>query len=270
MIALFCARLALGMIGALVLLSPSQVNPRYYRTHFLTALAALVIVLLFGWWSYSVLMLILLGVGMALCVFGSISWSIENNPGGVATVWLTLAVLVGVFLTDDTWRFPLLPTDDARAYREAMVSLHPEVLTHRAARFVDDLTAAAMLGFVLSAMLMGHMYLIAPTMTLVPLMRLLGGLLTAVLVRAVLAGVSLWCWTQTPLAGTLTEVAWLWLPVRWGIGFVIPLVLCWMAWQSAKIRSTQSATGILYVAVVFCFLGELTGQLLWRETGLPL
>ena len=28
------------------------------------------------------------------------------------------------------------------------------------------------------------------------------------------------------------------------------------------IRSTQSATGILYVVVIFCFLGELTGQLL--------
>jgi hypothetical protein len=41
-----------------------------------------------------------------------------------------------------------------------------------------------------------------------------------------------------------------------------------MAWQTARIRSTQSATGILYVAVIFCFLGELTGQLLWSSTGL--
>jgi hypothetical protein len=35
-----------------------------------------------------------------------------------------------------------------------------------------------------------------------------------------------------------------------------------MAWESAKIRSTQSATGILYVVVIFCFLGELSSQLL--------
>ena len=40
------------------------------------------------------------------------------------------------------------------------------------------------------------------------------------------------------------------------------LVLGWMAWEAARIRSTQSATGILYVAVVFCFLGELSDQLL--------
>jgi hypothetical protein len=40
-----------------------------------------------------------------------------------------------------------------------------------------------------------------------------------------------------------------------------------MAWETAKIRSTQSATGILYVVVIVCFLGELTGQLLFDKTG---
>ena len=58
----------------------------------------------------------------------------------------------------------------------------------------------------------------------------------------------------------------LWLPVRWGVGFVLPGVLTAMAWQTARLRNTQSATGILYIAVVFCFLGELTGQLLLSTT----
>ena len=49
------------------------------------------------------------------------------------------------------------------------------------------------------------------------------------------------------------------------LGFVAPLVLGWMAWQTARIRSTQSATGILYVVVIFCFLGELTSLLLPRQ-----
>ncbi len=52
------------------------------------------------------------------------------------------------------------------------------------------------------------------------------------------------------------------LLVRWGVGFVGVLGLTWMAWQTARIRSTQSATGILYVVVIFCFLGELMSQLL--------
>jgi hypothetical protein len=61
----------------------------------------------------------------------------------------------------------------------------------------------------------------------------------------------------------------LWLPVRWLVGFLAPLGLVWMAWQAARIRSTQSATGILYVVVIFCFLGELTGLLL-RDGGVTL
>ena len=35
-----------------------------------------------------------------------------------------------------------------------------------------------------------------------------------------------------------------------------------MSWQTLKIPNTQSATGILYVAVITTFLGELTAQLL--------
>ena len=52
--------------------------------------------------------------------------------------------------------------------------------------------------------------------------------------------------------------------------FVGPLALGWMAWETAKIRSTQSATGILYVVVILCFLGELTSQLLLGKTGVLL
>jgi hypothetical protein len=62
----------------------------------------------------------------------------------------------------------------------------------------------------------------------------------------------------------------LWLGVRWIIGLVLPLVLCWLAWETIRIRSTQSATGILYVVVILCFLGELTSQLLLERTGYTL
>ena len=42
--------------------------------------------------------------------------------------------------------------------------------------WLDDLTAAAMLGSAMTAMLIGHSYLIAPAMSLTPLYRLLGAL----------------------------------------------------------------------------------------------
>ena len=127
--------------------------------------------------------------------------------------------------------------------------------------------AAAVLGAVMTAMLLGHFYLIAPGMSLAPLRRLLAALTAAVVARMALAGLSLYAWTAEHSLTNLSDVTVLWLPVRWGIGFIGPLVLAWMAWQTARIRSTQSATGILYVAVIFCFLGELTGQLLLSNTG---
>jgi hypothetical protein len=81
----------------------------------------------------------------------------------------------------------------------------------------------------------------------------------------IVATVGLWSWTAGHSLFNLNDETVLWLPLRWALGFVGPLILTWMAWQAARIRSTQSATGILYVVVIFCFLGELTSQLLGRS-----
>jgi len=130
--------------------------------------------------------------------------------------------------------------------------------------------SSTLLGAAMSAMLMGHSYLIAPAMSLTPLLRLLAALAVATLLRMTVAGVGLWSWTAEHSLTNLSDVTVLWLPLRWGLGLFGPLVLAWMAWRAARIRSTQSATGIMYVAVIFCFLGELTGQLLLSSSGLLL
>src|SRR5262249_4053513 len=122
-------------------------------------------------------------------------------------------------------------------------------------RLADELTSAALLGSATTAMLMGHSYLITPTMSLTPLRRLLCALLASLTLRMVLAGLGLWSWTREHSLVNLEDETVLWLPLRWGIGLLAPLILGWMAWQTARIRSTQSATGILYVIVIFCFLG---------------
>ena len=109
-------------------------------------------------------------------------------------------------------------------------------------------------------MLMGHSYLIAPSMSLRPLLLLIAALAVSVAVRMAVDG--LWFWTSGRSMGSLDNETILLLLVRWAVGFAGVLGLTWMAWQTARIRSTQSATGILYVVVIFCFLGELTSQLL--------
>jgi hypothetical protein len=120
-------------------------------------------------------------------------------------------------------------------------------------------------------MLMGHMYLIAPGMTMTPLLRLLAALLAASVARLALAALAVGLWSSTDGHSlfTLEGETVLWL-VRWVVGLVAPLVLGVMAWQTARIRSTQSATGLLYVVVIFCFLGELVGQFLQGPNGYAL
>jgi hypothetical protein len=248
MLAVFALRLAAGAIGCLLLLPPAIINPRFFRTHFLTALAlagvAVVCVREEATWP----LLTLLGAAMALSFFGSMVWGLEGAPGGRAFIVLTTLALAAALGLHEANLVPLS-------------SLIPVLL--------GDLTSAALLGSALTAMLLGHSYLIAPTMSLTPLMRLLAVLAVSTVARLGVDAYALGTWTAAQPSVSLNSDAVLWLPLRWLLGFLAPLGLDWMAWQTARIRSTQSATGILYVVVIFCFLGELTSQLL-RGSGMTL
>jgi hypothetical protein len=244
MLAVFCLRLALGVLACLFLLAPIAaagprplVNPRFYRTHFLTALGLTCLALLFAYDSAAWPVLTALGLALAFAFSGSVSWSLEGAPGGPALIVLTVAALFAGLVLE--WAHSTAP----------------------ALALLAALTSAAFLGSALTAMLLGHSYLIAPAMSIAPLMRLLAALAITLALRAGVEGWALARWTGDHSLGNLTGDVALWLPVRWIVGFVAPLILTWMAWQTARIRSTQSATGILYVVVIFCFLGELTGLL---------
>lgn len=104
-------------------------------------------------------------------------------------------------------------------------------------------------------------------MTIVPLQRILLALAGALALRVSLACWGLYWWTAEHPLGNLSTETLLWLSARWLLGIFAPLVLGWMAWECARIRSTQAATGILYVVVIVTFLGELTSLLLLEKTG---
>src|SRR5262245_50247588 len=122
----------------------------------------------------------------------------------------------------------------------------------------------------MTAMLLGHSYLISPGLSLAPLIRQLAALAIALALRVCIGGVSLWLWSSSHDLTNLSDETVLWLPVRWLVGLVGPAVASLFAYRTAQIRSTQSATGILYVVVILVFLGELMSLLLTRITGLPL
>jgi hypothetical protein len=248
MAAVFCLRLAAGMLACLLLLPSAVVNPRFYRTHFLTALALSLAAMLLVRQSAAGGLLALLGAGVALCFLGSLAWSLEGAPGGRALIVITAAALASGLGLLEAWS----PRSEALA---------PVLL--------GDYASAALLGSALTAMLLGHSYLIAPAMSIRPLMRLLAALAVAVLIRAALDGYALWRWTDSHSLANLGNDTLLWLPVRWVVGFVAPLALDWMAWQTARIRSTQSATGILYVDFFTVVVGEVLAKYLLLATRVP-
>jgi hypothetical protein len=261
MFATFCVRLALGLLACLLLLLPArQLHPRFFRTHFLTALGLLVVATLSAWPEAGDWLRGLLAAGTVLALLGALSWTLDPAPAGRVLIVLTSLTLTGALWLlhlPESWTF-YTPNSTHTLPGRSLLAL------------AGDLTSAALLGTAVTAMLIGHSYLIAPGMSLAPLMRLLAALGVAILLRAIVAGIGLWCWTGTVATYTLNNETVLWLPVRWLVGVVAPLVFGGMAYASARIRSTQSATGILYVAVVCGFLGELLSLLLTRQTGLPL
>jgi hypothetical protein len=271
MLAVFCLRLALGMLLTLIPLSPRLMHPRFFRTHFLTVLGLSVIALLMGWssqvedpgavhdlasWIEPTRRMALVAAAV-LSLLGALVWIYERPPAG----WTLLAfdaVAMAAALV-------------ASAFEQASVRPNENgVALPALALLAGDLTSAALLGFAITAMLVGHSYLISPGLTIRPLMGQIAGLGLALLARTGVTAAALWYWTGNHDLTNLNDVTVLWLPVRCLIGLVGPAVFGWMTYRTAKIRSTQSATGILYVVVILAFLGELTDLLLTSNTGLPL
>jgi hypothetical protein len=117
-------------------------------------------------------------------------------------------------------------------------------------------------------MLLGHWYLNTPTMHLAPLRRLVLILGAAAILRVAVCGTGL---ALTLGASGMPETArMLFISLRWLGGLAGVLILAFMTWQTLKIPNTQSATGILYVAVIGTFVGELTALLLSVESPFPL
>ncbi len=263
MLALFCLRLAAGMLGCLLLLPTKVINPRFYRTHFLTVLGLACLSWLFQTdipAHLSLALNLLMLASLVLAFAGSFVWMLEGAPGGKTLIVLTSLTLFAALGIAEAGNEPR-----GLSRRGDSDTARIETGATEAAGFAS----AVLLGSALTAMLMGHSYLIAPSMSLVPLLRLIAVLGAALLARGLIDGGQLLWWTREHGWGMLDTETLLWLPVRWGVGLLLPLLLGGMAWHTTRIRSTQSSTGILYVAVIFCFLGELISLLL-RDRGVTL
>src|SRR6266516_2611844 len=138
---------------------------------------------------------------------------------------------------------------------------------------LDFFLSALALGSVVICMTLGHWYLIDPGMSVRHLKVMAAIFIAVVSARSLLGGyTSFLVWRDLAASGTdllsnFVLITLVFYGQRVLFGLVAPLALSWMIWQTVKIRSTQSATGILYVAVVFVLFGELLSHYLLVSTG---
>jgi hypothetical protein len=138
------------------------------------------------------------------------------------------------------------------------------------------LSSAVLLGGACSAMILGHWYLIIPSMEVSHLQTVVKLHIASMIVRvvvvvaAVLVGIAMW---QPGLGPNfryyITSSAGIFFWQRVLFGLAGPALLSYLTWETAKIRSTQSATGILYVDFFTVVVGEVLAKYLLLATRVP-
>jgi hypothetical protein len=138
------------------------------------------------------------------------------------------------------------------------------------------LTSAALLGGACGAMVLGHWYLVVPSLNVAHLQSIVKLHIVSMVLRAVVvvAAVGVASGTWQPGQGPTFERyilssggIFFWQRVLFGL--VGPAVLAYMTWQTAKIQATQSATGILYVDFFTVIVGEVLAKYLLLSTNIP-
>lgn len=251
-----------------LLLERRSIEPRFFRlqTLLLSAIAALAC----GLWAWSrpwagmpvpvLLYVAAFPAGGLIALLGVRLGATRGRPTSVAV----LSVLGGLCWIATALVALPRPADAAAAPPWPLVA-------------VAALLGSLLLGATLGGMLVGHAYLTASRMPIRVLVNACRWLLALAVLRTLFAGAVLTAWWfrlapdwGLPEPGRLDELTWVVLLVRVLFGLVGPLATGWMALASARIRSTQSATGILYPGLVLVCMGELCFLHLLVDLGLVL
>jgi hypothetical protein len=241
MLADFAVRMAFGLLLALTLTSWRVVPLRFFRLQNQIVLGILVLAALAQADSTrSSALLWFLVVGAASAYLATVLWGLGLTS--MATALDALALLAA-----GAWML--------------RVSQGPNPGTW-ALLTANRCLSGLLVGATLHSMLLGHYYLIAPAMTTTPLTRSLDLIVAGLLARCLVAGIGAWATSTGKVgapwvsqAGDATLLA-----MRWGMGVFGAGVSVYLARRTAAIRSTQSATGILYITTIFVLFGELASM----------
>jgi hypothetical protein len=250
MLADFAVRLSFGLGTLLLMTSWRAVPLPFFRTH----------------------CLVILG----LLVLAALDAARAAGPGPGAAILIAGAVLA--YVATVSWGLGL---PRAATPATGLIVLGAAIWLIMASRAVPPpawifnsasrLASGFLIGATLTAMLLGHHYLTAPAMSIDPLERFVLCIAWGLGVRGAVALLGLLLahsGLMGPEPSTLETASPLLLSMRWGMGFAGPVLAVILAWKTVQIRSTQSATGILYVALALVLFGELTSLVGARGGGL--
>lgn len=187
--------------------------------------------------------------------FVQIAW--RRTQRALAAAAFVLAVLAGVNILHGL----MTPAGVAVRFPPKVLSIGLQT--------VSCAGVAAMTGLALMDMLLGHAYLTASKLTIAPFRRLNLALALVTAWRAVAAVAGVLLLHRWRPVQMLWGVYGVYMLTRWAVGLAVPAIFIYMAHDCIRRRSTQSATGILYVTGVLVFIGEIVALYLLRETGLP-
>jgi hypothetical protein len=210
------------------------------------------------------------GLWLVVRVDGAWSW----------LVWTSAAFLLLVMLYNRSRHFGWKRAHAPLLYAALACGIAAVVISDGHARrwllVSTDLTSALLMGAAAGAMILGHYYLVVLDLPIQALRRLTVLLIVAIALRTVVVAIVLAGPTHPGLSEARTVAAGLlsidgvfvWMRLLFGIAG--PLSLVWFIWKTVEIRSTQSATGILYVQLFLVMAGELLAKYLRVAVGIPL
>lgn len=241
----------IGNFLAFIFVKPAQVSQRYLLYHGVGGASLLLLTLLLfrsiveasslPWW-----------VGF-LVLSSLFIWRAERHPKTSLLLFFfaALAGMGAIVLSSAVWR-----------------EKTPPLYT-----ILNALAATWLLGVSLGALLLGHWYLVLPKLPIEELRRMTWALAIGLCIRFLMttgmAVHTVWGMSEVDLyryfAGSTAGIFIL-MRLLWGT--VLPLVLTYLVIQTVRIRSTQSATGLLYVVTLAVFTGEIVGLYLTQFHGL--
>ena len=258
---LFLAHLGVGIVCTLLFVG-REAGVKFFRFNAGLAAVLIGVALAFRWQDLAAHQT--LGAQLAL-------FALEVSEAALLVYWATVGRMLARVR-------PLIVAVTIGAGLTALVLQALEVsmawsVPAQALTVASFLSSAALLGGACTAMILGHWYLVIPSMPVNLLQSIVKLHIASMVVRVAVVAAAVFVAIATWEPGTgpsfryyIMSVSGIFFWQRVLFGLAGPAVLSYLTWETAKIRSTQSATGILYVDFFTVVVGEVLAKYILLAT----